>query len=107
VSENLKAFLRAWLDWVEAGAPEDDVFERSCGLCNNFNWYMRNQNVLEFELGGEMDALIEVFKMDGLDETYPFGGEDAYFDEGPNNVMHLNSARLAWVRSKISQHETA
>lgn len=103
MSEHLKAFLSAYIEWVDAGAVEGDLFERFCGLCSNFKWHMRSQGVSEFDSESEVASLKNLFKSEGLDEDYPFGGQDVYADEGLNDTAHLNEARIAWVRSKVAQ----
>jgi hypothetical protein len=104
VSENLKAFLRAWLDWVEAGAPDCRPFKRRCGLCSNLDaWARALVPDIRIDLEGELELM---FKVDGLDQCHPFGF-DAYFDARGSETQHLDTTRLAWVRSKIAQHEVA
>jgi len=107
MSENLKAFLSEWLTWVEAGAMDNDVFERFCGLCSSFKWHMRSKGISECDCESEVACLKDLFKSEGLDEEYPFGGQDVYMEEGLDETAHLNLARIDWVRSKVAQHEVA
>ena len=103
MSENLTAFLRAWLAWVEAGAPESDAFERFAGLCSNFRWYMCGNGASESDREHAVFYLQDIFKSEGLDEDYPFGGPDVYYEEAYDDTSHLNEQRIAWVRSKVGQ----
>jgi len=103
MSALLREFLAAWLEWVESGAPESDVFERFVGLCSNLRWYMRNEGASGFDDESEVASLRDIFKSEGLDEDYPFGGPDVYYEEAYDDTSHLNEQRLAWVRSKVGQ----
>ncbi len=88
------AFLREWLAWAEAGAPEGGRFFRYDGLCNSFDRWPGS---------GEYD-LSDWFV--GVDCTsYPFGGTAAYKRDFDNDTMHLNPLRLAWVRETIAKLE--
>jgi hypothetical protein len=103
MSDNLKAFLAAYIEWVEAGAGESDVFDRFAGLCSNFRWHMADMHVPECESEAEVNDLKHLFSAEGLDEEYPFGGQDQYLYEADAETAHLNEARLSWVRSKVAQ----
>lgn len=107
MSDHLKAFLSAYLEWVESGAPESDVFERFCGLCSNCKWYMRDIGLSESGAEIEVFNLQDLFTSEGLDEDYPFGGQALYEYESGNDDSHLNKARIDWVRSKVEQFAAA
>jgi hypothetical protein len=100
MSDRLKAFLHAYIEWVESGAPESDVFERFAGLCANSRWWQQNQGLSGVNLEMELQTHFEI---DGLDPDYPFGGQRDYEKEARDDVTHLNEQRLAWVRSKVGQ----
>ena len=107
MSERLREFLVDYLDWVEAGAGASDVFDRFAGLCSNFRWHMSVMHVPECEKSAEVDELKSIFSCEGLDEDYPFGGQDQYLYEANAKTAHLNEGRLAWVRSKVAQFAQA
>lgn len=95
MSRKLIAFFKAWLDWVDNGAPERDPFSRSSGLCH------------AAEEGGHdvRSELKEIFYREahaGLieDPVYPFeeGDYDKRLEEWS---MHECPKRIAWVREKL------
>ncbi|HEX7911739.1 MAG TPA: hypothetical protein VF534_27110 [Paraburkholderia sp.] len=104
MSENLKAFLSAWIEWVDAGAAEGKPFARRFGLCSNLNdWTRPLDGDVRWACEKELDRLFEV---DGLDQCHPFGIEE-YFEARGSETQHLDAKRLAWVRSKVAQFEAA
>jgi hypothetical protein len=104
VSELLKKFLAEWLEWAEGGAEDCKPFDRSIGLCTSYHdWLFRRSG---FEEVGARKQLEFLFISDGLDKSYPFGGEEEYWDALEHDRQHLNPQRLAWVRSKVKQYET-
>lgn len=106
MSEHLKAFLSAWIDWVDAGAPNDDGrFKRWHGLCSNFSTFLFGACETYEEIDREREHLAAAFVVDGLNEEYPFGGEDRYFEEIESETTHLNEQRIQWVRSKVAQQQ--
>lgn len=109
MSDDLKAFLRAWLDWAEAGAPDDgrhtnrnpNRFERDCGLCSNtYNFEELALNVHLDDVGDLETELSSLFAADGMDKGYPFGYA-AYDEDAAGHTQHLNPTRLAWVRKQL------
>lgn len=102
MSEHLKAFLTAWIEWVDAGAPEGDPFSRHEGLCLNV---FDCPAIEPIGRGRVCRALEDQFAHDGLDGNHPFGGHAQYTAERQNAAHHLNPARIAWVRSKVAQYE--
>jgi hypothetical protein len=107
MSDLLKRFLQSWIDWIDAGAPQGEPFSRNTGLCANvYDW------TIECDL--DIDAITKIlrelrktFRADNLHPMTPFGGNVVYLKETETATQHLNAERLAWVRSKVKQHETA
>lgn len=94
MTPELKQFLTEWLAWAEAGAPEHGKFS-NYGLCNN------SQNYL-FSVGQELTSVLSADFSDNYD--WPFNenlGE--YLREVRRSKVHLNPARLAWVRAKLGE----
>jgi hypothetical protein len=103
MSELLHQFLSAYIAWVDEGAPHGDPFARDRGLCSNFEDWMFGQ-CLSYEIGDrEINDLSKLFASEGLDRGVPFGGLELYLDERDAHVLHLNPARIAWVRAKLAQ----
>jgi hypothetical protein len=100
MSEHLKAFLSAYLEWIEHGAPQKLPFSRRYGLCSNLTDWARPLDIEE-RIALEK-ALDRMFSADGLDQCHPFGA-DEYFEAREDETQHLNEARIAWVRSKVAQ----
>lgn len=95
MSEKLKTFYRVYAAWLDAGAPEDCPFSRVYGLCSNLcSW-------IGFEVGlyEEMD---NQFRKAGLDTNYPFDTHEEYI---VCYNMHLNPARVAWVRAHAEEND--
>ncbi|BAG70363.1 hypothetical protein RSB1_gp05 [Ralstonia phage RSB1] len=110
MSNDLIGFLRAWLDWAEAGAPDDgrhtqrnpNRFDRDVGLCSNtYEYEELALDRLDCDRGELEDELHDAFMAEGLDGTYPFG-QDAYDDGQVMGAQHKCETRLAWVRSKLA-----
>jgi hypothetical protein len=102
MSDHLKAFLSAYLEWVDAGAEEGKPFARRWGLCSNLIDWSRTQGAEDHR--ALEDALDGLFAADGLDQCYPFGFDES-FEARERETQHLNQARIAWVRSKVAQYE--
>lgn len=109
MSDDLKAFLRAWLDWAEAGAPDSDRhtkrnpnrFEGECGLCSNtYNFEELALDVHPEDTGRLEDELHDLFTEQGLNTDYPFG-RDAYDRDADHGTQHRNTSRLLWVRTQL------
>ncbi|WP_144156513.1 hypothetical protein [Paraburkholderia sp. BCC1885] len=99
MSDHLKAFLSEYLEWVDCGALNEEPFDRYVGLCTNFVFWDGYPGV------EALKELKKAFADDGLDKAYPFGGCHMYDNEQDGGVLHLNIARIAWVRSKVAQFE--
>lgn len=97
-------FLKAWINWVDAGAKKHLLFTTSWGLCHLS--YRYNPSNAE--------ALHAMFALDGLDAAFPFSPAEQtrhdkskfYFAEESMEVMHRNPRRLAWVRKTITSLES-
>lgn len=102
ISEQLYAFLKAWLNWAENGAENDKPFIRSVGLCRSARNYAEDNfgNIV----GGIVGELISIWREEHLDHCYPFG-EDEYLASRLKNSQHKDPNRLAWVKSKIKEYE--
>ena len=104
MSENLQRFLAEWLEWVEKGAPDEEPFCRRRGLCSGLeDWNLER----DFDVEEGEEELRCLFKADGLDGVYPFGGAEVFYEAVDHDEQHLNEARVAWVRSKVAQFEAA
>lgn len=97
MSDLMRKFLTAYIEWVDAGAPDNEPFERSFGLCSNTDGYAKSLAELE-KLDAEICAM---FEADGLSTAYPFGF-DAYNDAASRHTQHLHKPRIDWVRSKLA-----
>jgi hypothetical protein len=102
-------FLRSWINWVDAGAPDNGLYSRNQALCLA-KFSFGDQDGIE-----EVDSdriigkdLKRMFKEDGLHWNYPFydmkdaNDSSGYRKDESNMTMHLNERRLAWVRSKLN-----
>lgn len=81
-------FCRAYVKWLDRGAPEREPFWRWFGLCYNSGIF-------------ELDDIVgDILEDEGLDPDFPFNGgnEDMYKEEARDGIMHLNPERIAWVR---------
>jgi hypothetical protein len=105
MSANLKTFLLDWLEWVAAGAVDGKPFERRHGLCYCFENWLDARDIVCDEQAEECCNLTDAFVEDGLSRVWPFGGAEAFLEDSHADAMHLNPARIQWVRSKISQFE--
>jgi hypothetical protein len=106
MSEYLKAFLADWIKWVDGGAIDCEPFERRHGLCYCFEqWLEESDELDEDDQDNEIYALCDVFRADRLNAAYPFGGGQFFYEESGAEEMHLNPARIQWVRSKVAQFE--
>ncbi len=104
MSDHLKQFLQAWIEWVDAGAPDDEPFERRRGLCSSFEDWLDEHDVDDDSKDDAIRTLTSEFRLDGLCKVYPFGGSEKFYEDSSGNEMHLNPDRIAWVRSKVAQH---
>lgn len=91
------AFLRDWLAWADRGAPNNAPYAVNYGLCRGVAIYCREHS--PGHAPGALAALERMFRLDGLDPTFPFGASP-YFGGERRGTMHLDANRLNWVRSK-------
>lgn len=113
----LVKYLRAWLAWAEADAP-DCRFNLGWGLCGNADRYALAKGVSRRKLA---IALYRAFKADGLPAYYPFGycrywgyahEERTYAEASCANLdghqkadNHRDPVRLAWVRYYLARFD--
>lgn len=92
-SQTLTNFYRAYLAWVEAGAPEknEHEFKRRIGLCSNLHWFT-------FPNDFPLEEMTRQFAAAGLDSFHPFSRSIEYRDEKVAGTCHLNNNRMSWVR---------
>ena len=102
ISEQLYAFLKAWLNWAENGAKNGYPFGRSVGLCRSAVSYAGDN--FGGIMGGLMGELMSIWEEEHLDHCYPFG-EEEYRASRLKNSQHKDPNRLAWVKSKIKEYE--
>jgi hypothetical protein len=101
MSELMREFLQAWLDWAESDTTLGLPFRKHAGLCTNGSWF-----VWEHKRAGPVESkafnkeLKGMLKRDGLDTDYPFGQAE-YDRDADNDTQHTNGQRLAWVHSKL------
>lgn len=92
--KTLKQFFQAYIDWVDADAPQHDTFTRRYGLCTNLNRWSGHDQELRQEL---RDLLTQDFGT-----AHKSFGEH-YDEESRNSTMHLNEARINWVRKQLGE----
>lgn len=94
--KTLLSFLKHWIEWVEAGAPDNEPFSRSKGLCPNARKFGG------FATGTELaNHLIKT-----LDNClFPFDGYIDYITRRELGTQHECPKRLAWVRKTIKELE--
>ena len=107
MSEHLKAFLADWIKWIDSGAAQELPFDRSRGLCTSFEMWLESGDAEASEIDDELYNLGELFESEGLRRAFPFSTFDSFCQEFKDSEMHLNAARLAWVRSKVAQFAEA
>lgn len=99
--------LKAWLEWVEAGMPDSEVFKHQ-GLCSNVMNYTR-KFVSEANPINVVIYLECMFSADGLSTLLPFNmksaGQPSYTTEVTYKTLHLNKDRMAWVLKTIKRLE--
>lgn len=103
MSEQLRAFFKAYLEWAETGASEEQcVLYKCAGLCSNLTWYL-NHNYPDDWAGTSRaeKQLADLFAEGGLDSDYPFGS--SYWKESNTKSHHLNPKRIAWVRKQLEK----
>lgn len=97
-NETLKPFLNKLSAWIADGCKEDERFDKSSGLCRNYEKYLRSECYSyrkTFEAGRNLN---ELFASEGLNYSYPFNDKD-YFIEIVDGTIFKNERRLAWIES--------
>ena len=92
----LLQFLKAYLEWAEAGAPEDNAygFEDFYGLCANADSY---EDATYISVQDDLQDYFAEFDR----PAYPFG-EEEYENEYPFNKSQ-QPERIEWVRATIKE----
>lgn len=99
-SDMLHNFYVAYLDWARHGATEEHkIFERGFGLCGNFEMFVPEGEVQDYE-----KELTDQFRAAGLSMHYPFGCQK-YTDDCDTGLHHLDHKRIEWVESRIREYE--
>jgi hypothetical protein len=99
-------FLKAWLEWVEKGAPEKELFSRKTGLCGNLDQYCRFRGISREDAWNCLRIFESMLRKDRLSSVYPFNtGALEYNEECAGLRIHQNVARLLWVRNTIRKME--
>lgn len=88
----MREFYRAYWAWLGAGAPvEHHTFLRQLGLCGNAERF------------GVQNAYVKIARATG--STMPFnegssspGKGLTYYEERTARAMHLNPARIQWIK---------
>ena len=101
MSETLQAFYVAYKQWLDDGAPINDLaFDREDGLCWCLNMYlMQSDSLLNSEKSVIREEMTNQFIEANLDESYPFGPRNVFTRDEINAAMHLNKKRIAWVNN--------
>lgn len=102
MSDLLREFLKAWLEWAEGDVSDSTPFDATAGLCWNARLYIlalpvRPIGVSPYDLSDELEF---IFRDGGLCRSYPFG-KNAYKDAEALQAMHKDPNRLAWVRKQL------
>lgn len=115
MSNELYRILRAWVDWVDEGAPVSEwmtgginnrgkfeglTMRRDVGLC----WHVKeNAQTTPDKVCDELKAM---FIAEGLDEAYPFHPCYAVYDqEAEFNESWSNADRYRWARLQVTEYE--
>lgn len=100
-------FLKGWLAWAEADAPESHVFDEWQGLCPNWRLYLRRNHedyVYSLDVAEAQrwyEKLVYELEKDHGDSIDPFD----WYDDKRETPSHKWEPRLTWVRNKIKELE--
>lgn len=97
MSEQLKAFFEAYLEWAEQEVV-DDGFATYTGLCANlemFTWSIEDGD--QEYWANELHCLLEE---DFEDTDFPFESQHEYTT---SNELHKNPKRIAWVCKQLEK----
>lgn len=101
MSDDLKAFLAAWLTWAEGEAQELTPFTRKYGLCSNVCYYCEVMFPGDYLRAERLEyALAKLLKITTGDTMYPFG-KVQYATNVDSLTQHKDPQRLAWVRAQL------
>lgn len=93
----LKTFARAYVDWLDRGAPQDRPFERNHGLCYAvFSYAGQHGLSLSWEASIHIE-LYKAFSVRRMHRLYPFGAND-FAVRADAATMHECPKRIAFVR---------
>lgn len=98
ISPELRAALQEYLDWVNAGAPQAEPFDRGTGLCYNFG-HNTDQNDIVYDL---VEELGDLFSSMGMAEDYPFGAA-GYSEAQFTKTQHLYAPRINWIKEILGE----
>lgn len=103
-------FLTQYKLWILAGVPKQNRYGFSAmdGLCINlenycyliFNPLFPKSEVYEI-VEDARGFLSDMFRKDGLCDTYPFGGALQFMNDVDDKAHHLHADRLEWIRLKL------
>ena len=101
----LRQFYKAYVEWLDLGAPDQIIFRRYFGLCSNLNNWATNNKIYgqdAIDLSREMQSQ---FRVAGGSVDYPFnrGDADLYTREVDFELAHENEQRNKWVRDHAVQ----
>ena len=92
-SEELTAFYRAYVKWLDDGAPDEQPFFRSFGLCSAIDVFLDNlwkRSQIKNEMSQQFEAA-------GLHARYPFGNIE-YYRRMEKGTVYKQLARVTWAR---------
>lgn len=99
-SKELTEFYRAYMAWLEKGAPQNSPFSRHDGLCDNVHRRFDDENT-EIAIKRELMRQFEENKLHSI--VYPFNiCSGNYVDEAELGECHLNYLRIQWVKDHIN-----
>lgn len=98
VQTYLPEFLATYQLWLEEGAPDQVIFHRKYGLCQNAVCYTDHF----FPDSPDAEYVLETELKAALGTTL-FTGYAWYYDESRNNACHLNQERNQWIAEKLNQ----
>lgn len=91
--KELHKFLTRYVEWLDSGKERHMEFSKDRGLC--LSAYLYGGNDLTVKLEKE-------FYKDGLNKVLPFNDNTSdYTYEVYERIIHENTKRTAWARSKI------
>ncbi len=96
-------FFVAYLEWVDAGAPEESGsdetgFSRASGLCYNALRFAARYPGSRSRL--TTDLTLELLADFGQ-QDFVFGSPQDYREMRVSNSAHLHRPRIEWVKKKI------